>query len=48
MTRAVALRVVFGAQSLDISGPMDAFSEANRSLLPDEHYRLDVIGVSHC
>src|SRR5580698_3296281 len=39
--------VVFpGAQSLDISGPMDVFAEANRFLLPDEHFSMEIIGMT--
>jgi transcriptional regulator GlxA family with amidase domain len=45
MTRTVALLVFSGVQSLDLSGPMDVFSEANRFLPAAEHYQLDVIGV---
>jgi hypothetical protein len=41
----VALIAFAGAQSLDIAGPMDVFSEANRFLLPEAHYKLEVIGV---
>ncbi|MDB6001498.1 MAG: putative regulatory protein [Rhizobacter sp.] len=45
MNRTVAVLVFSGVQSLDVSGPMDVFSEANRFLAPADHYRLDVIGV---
>lgn len=45
MNRTVAVLVFPGVQSLDISGPMDVFSEANRFLRPEDHYRLEVIGV---
>lgn len=52
MTRTVALVVFSGVQSLDVTGPMDVFAEANRFLPPEEHYLLDVIGVErgllHC
>jgi transcriptional regulator GlxA family with amidase domain len=34
-----------GVQSLDVSGPLDVFAEANRFLLPAAHYRLQVIGA---
>ncbi|MBP0598957.1 GlxA family transcriptional regulator [Herbaspirillum sp. LeCh32-8] len=34
-----------GVQSLDVSGPLDVFAEANRFLLPQAHYRLQVIGA---
>ena len=45
MSRTVALLVFSGVQALDVSGPMDVFSEANRFLPEADHYRLDVIGV---
>ena len=38
---------VASLQSLDVSGPMDVFAEANRFLAPEDHYRLDVIGLEH-
>lgn len=47
MTRTVALVIFSGVQSLDVTGPMDVFAEANRFLLPEDHYLLDVIGVGH-
>jgi transcriptional regulator GlxA family with amidase domain len=47
MNRTVAVLVFSGVQSLDVSGPMDVFSEANRFLSPDDHYRLVVIGAEH-
>ncbi|BBP74146.1 AraC family transcriptional regulator [Pseudomonas gingeri NCPPB 3146 = LMG 5327] len=45
MTRTVAVVVFSGVQSLDVTGPMDVFAEANRFLLPDAQYHLEVIGV---
>ncbi|WP_397450360.1 GlxA family transcriptional regulator [Pseudomonas sp. NA-150] len=45
MTKSVALVVFPGVQSLDVTGPMDVFAEANRFLPPESHYQLDVIGV---
>jgi transcriptional regulator GlxA family with amidase domain len=45
MPRTVALLIFSGVQSLDVSGPMDVFSEANRFLPAAERYLLDVIGV---
>jgi transcriptional regulator GlxA family with amidase domain len=45
MEKTVAIVVFTGAQSLDISGPMDVFCEANRFLAPPDHYRLEVIGI---
>jgi len=40
----IALLVFPGVQALDVSGPLDVFAEANRFLLPPQHYRLSVIG----
>jgi len=40
----VALLVFPGVQALDVSGPLDVFAEANRFLLPQQHYQLQVIG----
>lgn len=34
-----------GVQSLDITGPMDVFAEANRFLKPEHHYHLRVLGT---
>ncbi|MDO7895744.1 GlxA family transcriptional regulator [Pseudomonas citrulli] len=45
MEKTVAIVVFTGAQSLDVSGPMDVFCEANRFLAPQDRYRLEVIGV---
>ena len=45
MQKTVAIVVFAGVQSLDVTGPMDVFSEANRFLAPEHHYRLEVIGV---
>ena len=45
MSKTVAIVVFAGVQSLDVTGPMDVFSEANRFLAPQDHYRLEVIGV---
>ena len=47
MNKTVAIVVFAGVQSLDVSGPMDVFAEANRFLPPEDHYRLQVIGVEH-
>jgi transcriptional regulator GlxA family with amidase domain len=32
-------------QSLDVTGPMDVFAEANRFLNPEQHYQLRLIGT---
>ena len=45
MQKTVAIVVFAGVQALDVTGPMDVFSEANRFLAPEDHYRLEVIGV---
>ena len=45
MSKTVAIVVFAGVQSLDVTGPMDVFSEANRFLSPEDHYQLQVIGV---
>lgn len=45
MTRTVAIVVFAGVQSLDVTGPMDVFAEANRFLSPQAQYHLEVIGV---
>ena len=47
MSKTVAIVVFAGVQSLDVTGPMDVFSEANRFLARADHYRLEVIGVEH-
>lgn len=46
MSKTVAVLVFPGVQSLDVSGPLDVFAEANRFLPPDQHYRLEVLGVT--
>jgi transcriptional regulator GlxA family with amidase domain len=43
----VALLAFSGAQSIDVAGPMDVFAEANRFLLPESHYKLEVLGIEH-
>ena len=32
---------------LDMAGPMEVFSIANRYLTPDDHYRLCTVGTQH-
>jgi len=44
--KSVAIVVFPGVQSLDVSGPLDVFAEANRFLLPAQHYRLELIGLT--
>jgi transcriptional regulator GlxA family with amidase domain len=43
--RTVGIFIFPGVQSLDVSGPLDVFAEANRFLLPAQHYRLEIIGA---
>ena len=43
--RSVALIVFPGVQALDVFGPTDVFAEANRFLLPDAQYRLELIST---
>jgi transcriptional regulator GlxA family with amidase domain len=45
--KTVALIAFSGVQSLDICGPLDVFAEANRFLLPADHYQLQVLGLEH-
>jgi hypothetical protein len=45
--RTVALVAFSGVQSLDVSGSLDVFAQANRFLLPDAHYRLEIEGLDH-
>lgn len=42
---SVAIVVFNGVQSLDISGPMDVFAEANRFLVSGDHYALTTISL---
>ena len=44
MHKTVAILIFPGVQSLDVTGPMDVFCEANRFLAPADHYQLEVIG----
>jgi transcriptional regulator GlxA family with amidase domain len=44
---SVALLVFPGVQALDVFGPTDVFSEANRFLLPEAQYRLELIATEH-
>ncbi|MFC6297073.1 helix-turn-helix domain-containing protein [Pseudomonas sp. CCM 7893] len=47
MGKTVAILIFPGVQSLDVTGPMDVFCEANRFLPPQEHYQLEVLGLDH-
>lgn len=44
--KALALVLFPGVQSLDVSGPMDVFAEANAFLPPEQRYRLLTIGTA--
>ncbi|MEC4722664.1 DJ-1/PfpI family protein [Noviherbaspirillum sp. CPCC 100848] len=43
--RTVAILVFPNVQSLDVTGPMDVFAEANRFLEPADQYQIRVIGT---
>ncbi|ONN66091.1 GlxA family transcriptional regulator [Herbaspirillum sp. VT-16-41] len=43
--KTVTVVIFDGVQSLDVSGPLDVFSEANRFLLPGDRYRLQTVSV---
>jgi transcriptional regulator GlxA family with amidase domain len=45
--RTVALVAFSGVQSWDVCGPLDVFAEANRFLLADSHYQVEVVGLEH-
>ncbi|CAB3782825.1 hypothetical protein LMG28138_01508 [Pararobbsia alpina] len=45
--RTIALVAFSGVQSLDVSGPLDVFAEANRFLSPQASYRLEIVGLEH-
>jgi transcriptional regulator GlxA family with amidase domain len=47
MGKTVAILIFPGVQSLDVTGPMDVFCEANRFLPPEDHYQLEVLGLEH-
>ncbi|WDU62516.1 GlxA family transcriptional regulator [Pseudomonas poae] len=47
MGKTVGILIFPGVQSLDVTGPMDVFCEANRFLAPEDHYQLEVIGLAH-
>jgi transcriptional regulator GlxA family with amidase domain len=44
--RTIALLIFPGVQSLDVSGPMDVFAEANAYVPPDQGYRLVTVGTA--
>jgi transcriptional regulator GlxA family with amidase domain len=41
----IAILAFPGVQSLDVTGPLDVFAEANRFLAPRDHYRMRVLGT---
>ena len=44
--RTLALVIFPGVQSLDVSGPMDVFAEANAFVAPQDGYRLVTVGTA--
>jgi len=44
--RTLALIIFPGVQSLDVSGPMDVFAEANAFVTPEDGYRLLTVGTA--
>lgn len=42
---SIAIIVVPGAQALDIAGPLDVFSEANRFTGSEHQYRMEILGA---
>lgn len=44
--RTLALIIFPGVQSLDVSGPMDVFAEANAFVAPQDGYRLLTVGTA--
>jgi transcriptional regulator GlxA family with amidase domain len=43
--RSVAIAIFPGVQALDVAGPIDVFSEANRFLTPAHHYDVTVVAA---
>jgi transcriptional regulator GlxA family with amidase domain len=41
----VAIAIFPGVQALDVAGPVDVFSEANRFIAPEDHYEVKLIGA---
>ncbi|MFM0418596.1 GlxA family transcriptional regulator [Paraburkholderia aromaticivorans] len=41
----VAIAIFPGVQALDVAGPVDVFSEANRFTAPEDHYEVKLIGA---
>jgi transcriptional regulator GlxA family with amidase domain len=44
--KTIALVIFPGVQSLDVSGPMDVFAEANAYVAPEDGYRLVTVGTA--
>lgn len=42
---SVAILVAPGVQALDVAGPLDVFSEANRFIAPGRQYQLEILGA---
>jgi transcriptional regulator GlxA family with amidase domain len=41
----VAIAIFSGVQALDVAGPVDVFSEANRFLAPQDHYEVTLLSA---
>ncbi|VVD31337.1 GlxA family transcriptional regulator [Paraburkholderia dioscoreae] len=41
----VAIAIFPGVQALDVAGPVDVFSEANRFIAPDDRYEVTLLGA---
>jgi transcriptional regulator GlxA family with amidase domain len=44
--RSVAIAIFPGVQALDVAGPIDVFSEANRFLTPAHHYEVTLLAAT--
>jgi transcriptional regulator GlxA family with amidase domain len=44
--KSVAVAIFPGVQALDVAGPIDVFSEANRFLDPDDHYEVTLLAAT--
>jgi transcriptional regulator GlxA family with amidase domain len=45
--KTIGMLIFEGVQSLDVSGPLDVFAEANAFIEPDQRYKIMTIGPSH-
>ncbi|PPK42931.1 hypothetical protein B0G57_11527 [Trinickia symbiotica] len=44
--KSVAVAIFPGVQALDVAGPIDVFSEANRFLAPADRYRVTLVAAT--